>query len=571
MVDRLRFGIMCDGTSFPAWQARCIRTLIDSEGATPELLIVNPERPLSYSRGQQVQRLLTGKVTLFRLYERLTSKASLASAEVDLAGVLTGVQRIECKVRRKGRFSEYFEKEDLEAIRERDLDFVLRFSYGIIRGSILEVPRYGVWSFHHDDPDRYRGTPPGFWEIFHRDPVTGTILQRLTTRLDGGVILHKGYFPTIGHSWVENRDAAFMGAADWPARMCRQIMAGDTACFEADPVATEAPIFLQPTNLEMLKAFWVMSQNRLSNQYRSLFATEQWNVGMVPQPVESFLGAPSEGTVVTDVQWAPQAKGADFIADPFGLSDQDTVLVEEFDYAAQRGRISALPRTAGGFGEPRTVLQCPEHLSYPYLLEEDGQVYCIPETADAREVRLYRLSGSPGDADSWELDTVLFRGLAVLDATVFQHEGRHWLLCTNADDQAHAKLLGFHAPALRGPWTAHALNPLKTDIRGSRPAGRPFVHEGKLYRPAQDSEHGYGSAVAIYQVEQLTPTQFRESRVTTLRPDTNGPYPDGLHTLVSVGGETIIDGRRNTFIPRAFRHALGSKVRRILGRSAKAG
>lgn len=564
MVDKLRFGIMCDDTFFPAWQARCIQTLMAIRGVSLQLLIMNPERPPSYSRGQQLWRLATGKVTFFRIYERLAAGGSVAEASVDLAEALAGVTRMQCRVHRRGGLPEYFSKEDLAAISGHDLDFILRFSYGIIRGAILKVPRYGVWSFHHDDPDSYRGTPPGFWEIFHRDPITETILQRLTSRLDGGVVLYKGYFPTIGRSWIENRGAAFMGAADWPARMCNQIMAGDTACFEADPVTTDAPIFLQPKNPEMLQALWVMFQNWLSDQYRSLFTTEQWNVGIVSRPVESFLGTAPDGAAATDVRWASQTKHADFISDPFGLpGDHGTVLVEEFDYRTQRGRISALPRTGDDFGQPRTVLECPEHLSYPYLLEDDGQVYCIPEIADARELRLYRLPGLPGDKGAWELDTVLLRDFAAVDPTIFRHEGRYWLLCTNADDQADAKLLGFHSPSLRGPWKAHALNPLKTDIRGSRPAGRPFVHEGKLYRPAQDCTDGYGSAVAIHHVQRLTPTEFYETRITTVRPDPNGPYPDGLHTLVSVGGGTIIDGRRNAFIPRVFQRNLTAKLRRL--------
>ncbi len=40
------------------------------------------------------------------------------------------------------------------------------------------------------------------------------------------------------------------------------------------------------------------------------------------------------------------------------------------------------------------------------------------------------------------------------------------------------------------PWVAHARNPVKTDARSARPGGTPFVVDGVLYRPGQDSMVG---------------------------------------------------------------------------------
>ena len=48
--------------------------------------------------------------------------------------------------------------------------------------------------------------------------VDETVLQRLTDRLDGGIVLAKGWFRTIDHSYVRNRDQAYFGSAGWPAR-----------------------------------------------------------------------------------------------------------------------------------------------------------------------------------------------------------------------------------------------------------------------------------------------------------------------------------------------------------------
>ena len=60
----------------------------------------------------------------------------------------------------------------------------------------------------------------------------------------------------------------------------------------------------------------------------------------------------------------------------------------------------------------------------------------------------------------------------------------------------------------------------------------------------------------LNRVIRLTPTQFEEEPASVIEPDTNGPYPDGLHTIAAVGDITILDGRRFGFVQSAFKRAL---------------
>ena len=184
------------------------------------------------------------------------------------------------------------------------------------------------------------------------------------------------------------------------------------------------------------------------------------------------------------------------------------------------------------------------HTSYPYLFEHLGQIYCVPETYQAREVSLYRAEEFP---NRWVKVATLIEDLAGLDSTVFQHEGRWWLMATDNDDGPNRKLKAWYASELLGPWKPHAANPVKVDARSARPAGTPFMHNGHLYRPAQDSSREYGGRVILNRVLRLTPTEFREEQAVVIEPDEYGPYPDGLHTLSSVGDMTVIDGRKKVF------------------------
>jgi len=67
------------------------------------------------------------------------------------------------------------------------------------------------------------------------------------------------------------------------------------------------------------------------------------------------------------------------------------------------------------------------------------------------------------------------------------------LFFTDADDGPLTKLRVWFADDLLGSWCPHPGNPVKPDIRSARPAGTPFVHDGALYRPAQDCSRTYGA------------------------------------------------------------------------------
>ena len=78
------------------------------------------------------------------------------------------------------------------------------------------------------------------------------------------------------------------------------------------------------------------------------------------------------------------------------------------------------------------------------------------------------------------------------------------------------------------------------------------MHEGVLYRPAQDCSTTYGRRIVVNRVLELTPEQFREETAAAFEPDKTGPFPAGLHTLSAVADYTLIDGKRFLFVPHEF-------------------
>jgi hypothetical protein len=296
----------------------------------------------------------------------------------------------------------------------------------------------------------------------------------------------------------------------------------------------------------------------------NLFEVVEWNVGFVDGGARALLsGEP------LDVRWLPRPRPLTFIADPF-VVERDGVrvlFVEEFDYQRNRGIIQAMVLGANGEVERSVnVIEEPTHLSYPYPVEIDGELYLMPERCEAGEVALFRCKRFP---DVWERECANFPGMDGIDTTVFAHEGRWWAFGTRWSTGPNLALHAYHAETPRGPWTPHPLNPVVVDVASARPAGQPFVVDGALYRAGQDCSRSYGGGVAIARVDELTPASYRETIVNRIDPSAFARYADGVHTVSFCGDVVVVDGKHVYPDLRKLSWALRrlpKRVVRLLGR-----
>jgi hypothetical protein len=264
---------------------------------------------------------------------------------------------------------------------------------------------------------------------------------------------------------------------------------------------------------------------------------EVWNTGNLSGPSWTVLRDP----------------GNRFYADPFPITwkGRTFVFFEDLDHRVGKGIISAIEFDGTGpVGEVVAVLEEPWHLSYPFLIEHDDELWMIPESSGNRDVALYKCVRFP---DKWERHATLLSGLELADATITRHNGLHYLFGASYDGAGGYSdtLAIYHAQDLFGPWLPHACNPVLIDRSCARPAGNFVVIEQKLRRPVQDCTTGYGGGLGLAEVTELTPTTFKQVVPTSIRP---GPLWPGrkLHTLNRCGNLEVIDGARIQPKIRAF-------------------
>jgi hypothetical protein len=412
---------------------------------------------------------------------------------------------------------------------------------------------HGVWSFQLGETGDT--TLP-----FAREVANGAATAEIALIRRRGAqsdVLRSGRFPVP--MWYPTLlRLALAEAGTWPATFAAALRDGAELRGErAVPPQTGRP----PWRARLLAALGVRFVRGMRDAF---FMVDKWNVGFAAGGPRALL----DGTVL-DVQWLPDPPPRTFVADPFVIvrDGRRVLFLEDFDYDRDRGVIDALELDAQNRVIRRTrALDVGTHLSYPFPLEIDGELYLVPENCAAREVALYRCVAFP---DRWEREGALFTAFDGVDTTFFAHGGRAWAFCTRQSTGPSVALHAYHAPGPRGPWEPHPLNPIVIDVAGARPAGPPFVVDGVLYRPGQDCSQTYGGAIAIARIDELTPNTYHETFVRRLAPPP-GRFADGFHTVSCVGNLLILDGKRTHYdarnVGRALR-ALRARITRALQRS----
>lgn len=233
-----------------------------------------------------------------------------------------------------------------------------------------------------------------------------------------------------------------------------------------------------------------------------------------------------------------------FWADPFVVCRNGVyyIFVEELFYETKKGAIAVITLTEDGrYSSSETVLSKDYHLSYPFLFEEGGDIYMIPETSQNATIELYKCVDFPL---KWELERVLIDNIKAVDSTLHRHNGKYWLftnekLVENSDNWDVLNIF-YSESLLAGEWKRHPENPVVQNVESSRPGGSLYNQRGKLYRPGQNCSKHYGHGFTINEVTRLTETSYEERMVQQVYPD----WAKNLvstHTINSVGKLTIID------------------------------
>ncbi|MEW6751138.1 MAG: hypothetical protein AB1505_09175 [Candidatus Latescibacterota bacterium] len=411
-----------------------------------------------------------------------------------------------------------------------DLDLLLVLCGAARPAALCAAARGGVWRAEA----AAAGPAAGLYEVLAGDPVSAAAVTAWTADPAGGRTVWSSQLATDRASPGRNRSRLLWRCAAGLQRALEDLAAGHHAAAgtDASPRAVDSPPSRPPG---FLRPFAGFALRRLRTGLVNLCCVNQWVVRLGRgDPLGADLSGLATLRPPRGYSWA----------DPFLLRGPAGwhLFVEEVEQGKGGGHIAAMAVDEDlRPGPAHTVLAEPYHVSYPFLMSLGDQLYLVPETSRAGAVTAYRCVEFPG---RWERDRDLLTGLGAADATLLEHEGRWWLfacLAAHPGSTPCEELFLFHAvDPLNGRWQAHPRNPVVSDARCARPAGRPFWHRGALLRPAQDCSVRYGYAVRLQRILRLSPTDYAEEEAAVLHPAARAI---ATHTLNSAAGLFAVDAK----------------------------
>lgn len=532
----LKIGILCDSFKFKRWQQEIIDQIFLTSGLNLSLLILNEQKTSKPS----INKLGYRALTYFDRKFFSVQQDAFQAIDMDESLEEVPVLRVDPKPL---KFGVKFSSEDVTKVESHDLDVLIRFGFGIIKGDILNAARYGVWSLHHGDNKVNRGGPPGFWEVVNSESITGITLQKISADLDGGKVLRKSFVKTDATSFYRNQNSAFWAGVELMCSSLKDLKDGRLSLSNnngfGESMFYSYPLYKDPGNLRSFRIFCSFWARRIKEAFQEEFATPRWTLAYKFSPknrVESSIFRYKNLLPPKGYEWA----------DPFVVFEDQHyyVFIEELEKKRKNAHLSYLKfDNEGRLLTPNAMKVVEEdfHLSYPFIFKEAGQYYMMPEMADSQEVWIYKATTFP---DKWEKFHLLFEDKQLFDPSLYYHNDIWYLFGTEKSNIGSSRdqflCLYYSEDLFSGKWVPHPLNPVTRDVRGARPAGKIFNWDGKLIRPGQIGAPNYGYGVQFHEIITLSKTEYEERLVDVLVPEWTDNIK-AVHTVNFEKGFSVID------------------------------
>jgi len=529
------------------WELRIINKIIKDENLELTLLIKDGREYLENNKSTKNRflNLIKSKNTLakflFKIQTLIEQKIFKENYTIDrdyIINELNSVETIYLQPKSKG-FLDIFSSNDAKKIRTYNLDILLRHEFNIIRGNILDSSKYGIWSFHHGDNSINRGGPPGFWEILLNQTAVGVTLQQLTPELDGGLVIDKAFF-NYHWSFVKTKTMIFEASVSLLFKNIEQLQIGNYAPKES--LVYYNPLYIIPNISKVMKyifSFYFKLINKFFEKMNSLLFGVRYDCWSLFIGKGDFLN-------YTLFRLKPvNLPKNEFWADPFiyNYNGDNYVFFENYSYTSKKGKISCGKIVGNDLVDITNVLNLEYHLSYPFIFEDEDDIFLMPETSANNRLEIYKCINFP---NKWELYSTAFEGEKVADASIYVDANRQkWLFVNKQDDlnsPNDSELFIYKIDSLKLDYLEpHKQNPVIINSKTARNGGAVFKYKDEVYRPSQANIQAiYGRALNINKIKKLNIEEYVEKTIVTTYPN----FKKGLismHHLHQSDGLFVID------------------------------
>lgn len=430
----------------------------------------------------------------------------------------------------------------VNALLENNIKLIIKFGMSLL--TIDErLERFDILSFHHGDPEKYRGRPAGFYEMYQDAETVGIVVQKLCNTLDSGTIFSKGYSKIFHHSYKKTALNFFLNS--------KYILKHAILNYTTSTVVPQKKLgenFTLPSNLTGLLFISKIIRIKIKRIIYGIFFEKQWNIAKLSNV--SFEINHDQSLSIVDAQIPKIDSKYSFYADPFFNSDGSLIRAEGLNKLTGLGEIIEFDSANLKYQD---LILHGGHYSYPFSFFYDDHEYLLPETSSQSSQIIL---SNPNDIKT----KTVFRGiedLKIVDATLFEKDNIFFLFAGLSNSSMDCLYL-FYSDSLSGIYKEHPFNPIVVDPTCARMGGRIQMIKGDLYRFGQNNSYGYGEKISVMKIKQLSKNFYTEERVSSI----NINSVLGPHTIDIKNNDILFD-----FYSEDFNILAG--YRRIIGRINK--
>ena len=284
-------------------------------------------------------------------------------------------------------------------------------------------------------------------------------------------------------------------------------------------------------------------QAKIKRIINMLFYHESWDIMLIKDNGTHLF--PDNTLEILNKSAAQQLKKKyTFQADPFLIEKDDKLYVfyEAFSFRNSKGtlRCRILDRELTEIDDVKLEgfddLRC--HLSFPFLININNQLFMIPESSERKEVILFQSIEFPA---RWKQVKVLISDIELTDNVFISINEACYLLSTTMDNE----IIIHSADHIYGQW--QRITPsLKVSNPHHRGAGASYQVENKMYFLTQEcTPETYGKSIYIKELVTLNDANFAESLIEQINSSIN--HSDGVHTLNFSNNYIVYDTKINQF------------------------
>lgn len=294
----------------------------------------------------------------------------------------------------------------------------------------------------------------------------------------------------------------------------------------------------------LIKTAFQLLQN-IEERFHNYIHEDYWRVIVTGNNIDDIINKKCDNIRGIEIEYDAE----NYIADPFIYKTAEgklNIIAENYNFDKQIGTLVLLELNANNkFVKTKDIALKARHISYPIIINYNGEQYCTIESSADNKLVLYKLSNNN---ELVKIKT-LIENIKVIDPSIFHDGYYYWLAFTDGDKLTNGNLLLYYASDLLGEWLPHKGNPVKTTKYSSRGAGQWFTFNNNIYRPAQNCTQTYGGSIVINKINKLTPEIFAEEIVREIKPDfitiendsKKNNIKKGIHTINSMNEYSVWD------------------------------